>query len=159
LSRLQLLGVLAWLAIAATVVQAARVEPGATDSTAEAAPADVAASPKVEFNSDVRPILMDVCISCHGPDSASRKADLRLDKRDAAVEMAAITPGDPDSSEMIRRILSEDAEEVMPPPETKKHLTEEQKQTLVRWIEQGAEYQPHWSFIAPTRPELPPVKN
>ncbi|MBA3481284.1 MAG: DUF1549 domain-containing protein, partial [Pirellulales bacterium] len=113
---------------------------------------------KVEYNRDVRPILFDACISCHGPDSASRKAELRLDQRDAAIEMAAIDPGDPDSSELIRRILSEDDEERMPPPETKKHLTEEQKQTLVRWIEQGAEYQPHWSFVPPTRPEPPAVK-
>lgn len=109
----------------------------------------------LEFNRDVRPILIDNCISCHGPDSASREADLRLDRRDDAVDMAAIVPGDPDSSEMIRRILSEDESEVMPPAETKKHLTEEQKQTLVRWIEQGAEYQPHWSLIAPTRPAQP----
>lgn len=109
----------------------------------------------LEFNRDVRPILIDNCISCHGPDSASREADLRLDRREDAVDLAAIVPGDPDSSEMIRRILSEDESEVMPPAETKKHLTEEQKQTLVRWIEQGAEYQPHWSLIAPTRPAPP----
>ena len=79
----------------------------------------------VEYNRDVRPILIDACISCHGPDSASRKADLRLDRREDAVDMAAIAPGDPDSSEMISRILSEDESEVMPPPETKKHLTAE----------------------------------
>jgi hypothetical protein len=109
----------------------------------------------LEYNRDVRPILIDACISCHGPDSASRQADLRLDRRDDAVEMAAIVPGDPDSSEMIRRILSDDESEVMPPPETKKHLTAEQKETLVRWIEEGAEYQPHWSLIAPTRPKPP----
>ncbi len=110
----------------------------------------------IEYNRDVRPILIDACISCHGPDSASRQADLRLDRRDDAVELAAIVPGDPDSSEMIRRILSEDVSEVMPPPETKKHLTAEQKETLNRWIKEGAEYQPHWSLIAPTRP-TPPV--
>ena len=110
----------------------------------------------LEYNRDVRPILIDACISCHGPDSASRKADLRLDRREDAIDMAAIAPGDPDSSEMIRRILSEDETEVMPPPETKKHLTSEQKEKLVRWIQEGAEYQPHWSLIAPTRP-TPPV--
>jgi mono/diheme cytochrome c family protein len=119
---------------------------------------EAAAETKVEYNRDVRPILFDACISCHGPDSAARKAELRLDQRDAAIEMAAIEPGDPDSSEMIRRILSEDLEERMPPPETKKHLTDEQKQTLVRWIEQGAEYQPHWSFIPPSRPTPPEAK-
>src|SRR5690606_27287150 len=70
-----------------------------------------AADGRLEFNRDVRPILIDACISCHGPDSASRQADLRLDRRDDAIEMAAITPGDPDASEMIRRILSEDESE------------------------------------------------
>ncbi|QDT73723.1 DUF1553 domain-containing protein [Lacipirellula limnantheis] len=109
----------------------------------------------IEYNRDVRPILIDACVSCHGPDSASRQADLRLDRRDNAINMAAIVPGDSDSSVMIRRILSDDESEVMPPPETKKHLTPEQKETLARWIEQGAEYQPHWSLIAPARPTPP----
>jgi hypothetical protein len=113
----------------------------------------------LQYNRDVRPILYDACISCHGPDSASRQADLRLDQRDAAIELGAIEPGDPDASEMIRRILSDDESERMPPPETKKTLTDEQKQTLVRWIGEGAEYQPHWSFILPQRPALPEVRN
>ena len=114
---------------------------------------------KLEYNRDIRPILFDACISCHGPDSASRQADLRLDKRDAAVEMAAIVPDDPDSSEMIRRIMSEDESEIMPPPETKKHLTDEQKEMLARWIAEGAEYEPLWSLITPTRPTPPVVKD
>jgi hypothetical protein len=118
-----------------------------------------AAEGKVQYNRDVRPILLENCFACHGADSASRKADLRLDRRETAIEMAAITPGDPDSSEMIRRILSEDDSERMPPPETKKQLTPAQKETLVRWIKEGAEYQPHWSLIAPKRPELPAVNN
>jgi hypothetical protein len=114
-----------------------------------------AAESKLQYNRDVRPILIDACISCHGPDSASRQAGLRLDRQADAVEAAAIVPGDPDSSEMIRRILSEDESEVMPPPETKKHLTDEQKATLVRWIEEGAEYEAHWSLITPARPTPP----
>src|SRR5688572_14586598 len=146
--------ILGAVVLTAAVVHAARVEPANSAKATEASPASAG---KIEYNRDVRPILMDACISCHGPDSASREADLRLDQRDAAVEMAAIMPGDPDSSEMIRRILSEDEAERMPPPETKKHLTEAQKQTLVRWIQEGAEYQPHWSFIAPARPEPPAV--
>jgi cytochrome c553 len=113
----------------------------------------------VQYNRDVRPILLDNCFSCHGPDSASRQADLRLDKRDLAMDMGAIAPGDPDASEMIRRILSDDEAEVMPPPETKKKLTPAQKDLLVRWIKEGAEYQPHWSLIPPTSPQLPTVKN
>ncbi len=117
------------------------------------------ADSKVEYNRDIRPILMDACFACHGPDSASRKADLRLDKPDVAIEMAAISPGDPDSSEMIRRILSEDEAERMPPPETKKKLTAQQKELLVRWIREGAEYQPHWSLIVPNSPTVPNVGN
>lgn len=118
-----------------------------------------AADSGLEYNRDVRPILLDNCFACHGPDSASRKADLRLDRREAAIEMSAIAPGDPDASEMIRRILSDDPDEQMPPPETKKKLSTKQKQLLARWIKEGAEYQPHWSLIPPTRPAVPKVKN
>jgi hypothetical protein len=113
---------------------------------------------KLQFNRDVRPILFDACIACHGPDSASRQADLRLDRREAAIDHGAIVPGDPETSEIIRRILSTDEAEQMPPPETKKFLTDEQKDILTRWVKEGAEYQPHWSLIRPTRPELPSVK-
>ncbi len=114
---------------------------------------------KLEYNRDIRPILADKCFACHGPDSAARKADLRLDQREVAVEMAAITPGKPDESEMIRRILSTIDGEKMPPAETKKTLTKEEKQKLSDWVKQGAEYQLHWSFIPPRRPELPQLKN
>ena len=113
----------------------------------------------LEYNADIRPILADACFACHGPDSASRKADLRLDQRATAIEMGAIIVGDPESSEMIRRIESEDPDEVMPPPETKKTLTPQQKARLAAWIRGGAEYQLHWSLIAPERPQLPAVKN
>jgi len=114
---------------------------------------------KLSYNEDVRPILVENCFGCHGADSAGRKADLRLDDRDAAVEMGAIVPGDPDSSVALDRIFSDDPEEVMPPPAIKKVLTPEQKEIIKRWIAEGAEYQPHWSFIPPKRPELPAVKN
>ncbi len=117
------------------------------------------AAEKLEYNRDVRPILWETCFRCHGPDSASREADLRLDQRDAAIAMHAIVPGSPDESELIRRIFSTDPDEVMPPPETKKSLTEAQKETLRKWIAQGAEYQLHWSLIPPVRPDLPAVKN
>jgi hypothetical protein len=117
------------------------------------------AQERLEFNRHVRPILLDTCYACHGPDSASRQADLRLDKRDMAVDHGAIVPGDADSSEMIRRILSEDETERMPPPETKKKLTQQQKELLIRWIREGAEYQPHWSLITPTSPAVPKIGN
>jgi len=111
------------------------------------------------FNRDIRPLLVENCFSCHGADSAGRQADLRLDDRDAAVESTAIVPGDPDSSVMLDRIFSDDPEEVMPPPSTKKVLTSEQKELLKQWIAAGAEYEPHWSFKPPVRPELPAVTN
>ncbi|MEX2309340.1 MAG: DUF1553 domain-containing protein [Pirellulales bacterium] len=113
----------------------------------------------LEYNRDVRPILSENCFACHGPDSAARQADLRLDRREVAEEMGAIVPSDPDSSEMIRRVLSKDEAERMPPPETKKSLTDAQKQLLIRWIREGAEYQPHWSLIPPVRPDIPKVGN
>jgi hypothetical protein len=126
-----------------------------------ALPVDVATvqAEEIKYNRDVRPILSDLCFSCHGPDSAARKADLRLDKRDAAMSNMSIVPGKPDESELIARILSDDPNAVMPPPASKKTVTDEQKAILRQWIEQGAEYEPHWSFITPTRPELPAVKN
>ncbi|MEZ6043283.1 MAG: DUF1553 domain-containing protein [Planctomycetaceae bacterium] len=111
----------------------------------------------IEYNRDIRPILSDACFSCHGPDSASRKGDLRLDQSDAARDSGAIIPGNPDDSEMIRRILSDDHDEMMPPPEMKKELSAEHKQVLVDWIRSGAEYQKHWSLIPPQRPEVPTV--
>ncbi|MGD9720523.1 MAG: DUF1553 domain-containing protein [Pirellulales bacterium] len=111
------------------------------------------------YNRDVRPILADNCFACHGPDSAARKADLRLDQRQATVDMGAIVPGKPEESELIARILSDDPDVQMPPPTTHKTITAAQKEVLKRWIASGAEYQPHWSFIAPVRPPVPAVKD
>ncbi|MEY2725379.1 MAG: hypothetical protein RLZZ458_1246 [Planctomycetota bacterium] len=109
------------------------------------------------YNSAIRPILVEACFSCHGPDSASRKADLRLDLRDAAVASGAIDPGNPDSSELLRRIRSQDPEKVMPPPEVKKHLTDAQQKLLEDWIRAGAAYEQHWSYIPPIRGDVPAV--
>jgi hypothetical protein len=116
------------------------------------------AADRLSYNRDIRPILVENCFSCHGADGAGRKADLRLDQRDDAVESGAIVPGDIDSSVMLDRIFSEDPDEVMPPPSAKKTLAPEQRKLLERWIAEGAAYEPHWSFIPPTRPELPAVK-
>jgi hypothetical protein len=113
----------------------------------------------IEFNRDIRPILSENCFACHGPDSAARKADLRLDRREAAVEAEAIVPSDPEASELVARIDSDDNTLMMPPKSSNKTLTAEQKGLLKRWIAAGAEYQPHWSFIAPRRPEPPAVKD
>jgi len=109
----------------------------------------------VAYNRDVRPILSENCFPCHGPDSAARKADLRLDRRDDALQAGVFTPGKPDESELIARIFAEEAGKIMPPPKSKKKLTAAQKETLKRWVAAGADYQPHWSLMAPARPPVP----
>ena len=112
-----------------------------------------AAPAKVKFNRDVRPILSDKCFFCHGPDPKKREADLRLDERDPAVEAKAFVPGQAEMSEMIQRILSTDADDHMPPPESKLgDLTADEIAILKRWIDEGAEYEAHWAFI-PLKPE------
>ena len=121
--------------------------------------ADGVAAEPLAYNRDVRPILAENCFACHGPDSAARKADLRLDQREAAIGAGAISPGKADESELLGRVLSNDPEQMMPPPETKKQLTAAQKEILRQWISEGAGYQPHWSLIAPVRPALPAVKD
>lgn len=117
-----------------------------------------AADAPLSYNEHIRPILVENCFSCHGADSASREADLRLDRRDDAIEYGAIVPGDPDSTLMLDRVYADDPDEMMPPPETKKTLSDEQKALLTRWVKEGAEYEPHWSFIPPARPALPAVQ-
>ncbi|WP_020475555.1 PSD1 and planctomycete cytochrome C domain-containing protein [Zavarzinella formosa] len=117
------------------------------------------AADKVEFARDIRPILARHCQSCHGPDEAAREAGLRLDLRDQAVAKKAIVPGDPKASKLIARIHSPKADAVMPPPESKKPLTEQQKQLLQDWIAQGADYAPHWAFRPPQRPAIPAVSD
>jgi len=118
-----------------------------------------AEEPELNYNEHIRPILATNCFACHGMDSATREAGLRLDKREDAVDYGAIVPGASDESELIVRIrLAEDDEMRMPPTNLHKELTEEEMERLARWIDAGAEYQPHWSFIAPQRPEIPTTK-
>jgi hypothetical protein len=124
----------------------------------------VTAAQDVQFNRDIRPLLSDRCFYCHGPDEKTRKAGLRLDTFDGATKdrggYRAITPGKPDESELLRRVSSHNAGEVMPPPAAKKAaLTPQEAALLRRWIEQGAQYQGHWAFqpLATTQP--PVVKN
>src|SRR5262245_35691219 len=117
----------------------------------------------LRFNRDVLPILADKCFHCHGPDSARRKADLRLDREEDAKRKRdngiAVVPGKPDESELVRRITSKDTEERMPPKGSGRELSATQIETLRRWIAEGAKWEKHWAFIAPTRPELPVVKD
>lgn len=114
---------------------------------------------QVDYGREVQPILAEHCYACHGPDAEARKAKLRLDLRDHAIAerkgYAPIVPGNSEASELVALILSADAEERMPPTKFKKPLSEQQKQTLVRWIEQGAEYDTHWSFAPIVKP-MPP---
>ena len=84
---------------------------------------------KIDYNRDIRPILSDNCFHCHGPDKNHRKGKLRLDDRDAAVAKKAIVPGKPDESELVDRIFTDDADELMPPPKSHKTLTDAQKDT------------------------------
>jgi hypothetical protein len=128
------------------------------------APGRPAAAPSAdpsppEYNRDVRPILAENCFACHGPDKNARKAKLRLDERDDAIQAGAIFPGKPKESSLIERIFASEERQLMPPTKSHKKLTPDQKKTLERWIAAGAEYQPHWSFIPATRPALPAVKN
>jgi hypothetical protein len=122
---------------------------------AVAAAAD-AAGP-VEYNRDVRPILSENCFYCHGQDPNHRKADLRLDVRESALKEKAVVPGQPDQSKLVAKIFS-DGKKRMPPPDSNRILTAEQKEMLKRWVAQGAAYQQHWAFVAPVRPAPPEVK-
>jgi hypothetical protein len=115
----------------------------------------VRADSPVRFNRDVRPILSGNCFLCHGPDKGRRKAKLRLDDRDIALAKKAIAPGKPDESELVRRIFAADADERMPPADTHKSLTTAQKETLKRWIAEGAVYELHWAYIPVQRPAVP----
>ncbi len=123
-----------------------------------AAPA-VQAAPKLAFNRDIRPILAENCFACHGPDKAARKANLRLDIREDALKAKAFVPGKPSESDIIDRINRKEKGKIMPPPRSHKVLTDKQKQTLARWVAEGAEYEAHWAFITPRRPAQPDVKD
>src|SRR5262249_3590121 len=118
-----------------------------------------AAPPDVDFNRDIRPILSESCYQCHGPDANKRKADLRLDTRDGVFRSAEGStvgvPGQPTESEFWLRTASDDPEARMPPPKAGKPLTPAQVTLVRRWIEQGAVWRGHWSFIPAARPTAP----
>ncbi|MCB1276557.1 PSD1 and planctomycete cytochrome C domain-containing protein [Prosthecobacter sp.] len=114
---------------------------------------------KIEFNRDVRPILSDNCFYCHGNDPKHREADLRLDIREEAVKAEAFVPGKVKESELVSRILTNDEDDLMPPPDSNKKLTQRQKDILKKWIEQGAAYQQHWAYEKPVKAAIPAGKN
>ncbi|HEY2589637.1 MAG TPA: DUF1549 domain-containing protein, partial [Tepidisphaeraceae bacterium] len=132
----------------------------ATLCAAEAAPAPQ----KIQFNRDIRLILSENCFACHGPDKNHRKADLRLDMENGGAfalhkDHFPIVAGKTDKSELFRRITARSADDKMPPPDSGKKLSAKQIELMRRWIEQGAAWQPLWSFIAPQRPALPDVRD
>ena len=122
-----------------------------------------AADAPVDFNREVRPILSDRCYGCHGPDAdKGRKAGLRLDEFAGATKKlksgdVAVAPGDLKNSTLVQRILSEDEEDVMPPPELHRPLSKTEKDILIRWVRQGAKYDPHWAFVSPRSHPTPSV--
>ena len=113
---------------------------------------------EVDYNRDILPILRENCFGCHGPDAASRRAGIRLDLREKALDSKAIVPGKPDLSAAILRIFQTDESKIMP-PKSHRALTAAEKDALKKWIADGAEYQKHWSFVPPRRPVLPLVRN
>ncbi len=123
---------------------------------ASVAPALAGQAP-VSYNRDVRPILSENCFYCHGQDPNHRKADVRLDTKDGQHAEGLILPGKPEESELIRRILSDDVDEQMPPPKSNRRLTPSQKDTLRRWVAEGAAFEGHWAFQTPSRPPVPEI--
>jgi hypothetical protein len=131
------------------------------ESSAEEAIPDV-----VDYNFHIRPILSDRCFKCHGPDANKREANLRLDTEEGAFAALkdnpgqhVIVPGDPLNSALYARLVSSDTAELMPPPSSNLALSKTEIEIIRKWIEQGAKYKKHWSFIAPKRPDVPAVDN
>ena len=121
---------------------------------------------RIDFNFHVKPILSDRCFKCHGPDEKTMEGGLGLDTKERAFvalgeskDHYAIVPGDVKASTLIQRIYTDNPDEVMPPPESNLFLSEQEKEILKKWIEQGAEWKPHWAFIPPAKPALPTLEN
>ena len=148
-----------WIAVAAAIWVVGLAMSGTAQ---QSAPAQTKPR-EIDFNWDIRPILSENCFQCHGPSASSRQAGMRLDIPEGAYTQRGtaddprwpVVPGDPDASEMIRRITHPVRAVQMPPASTNKTLTDEEVALLREWIEQGAEYKPHWAYITPTRPEPP----
>jgi mono/diheme cytochrome c family protein len=138
--------VAAWIGLACLLV-----------SPAVASAGDAGAIPEVvEFNRDIRPILSDNCYACHGPDKNARKGDLRLDTKEGLLSEDSVVAGKPDDSELYQRLIADDPALRMPAPKTGKSLATRQIALIRRWIEQGAKWEGHWSYIAPRRPKAIP---
>lgn len=145
-------GVAGWMVLAMIIACAAALTGHADERVRSGA---------VNFQRDIRPIISDRCFSCHGPDES--KSDLRLDSENALLQGgkggSVINRDNPRSSEILRRIFSDDPDEVMPPPELKKPLTDLEKDQLRRWVLEGAPYEDHWAFRSPSQPAIPEVQD
>jgi len=123
----------------------------------------IACAEKIDFNTQIQPILSENCYACHGPDGETVEAGLRLDSEKDALKGGesgkAIVPGDPGKSLIIERITHSDPDEVMPPPKKKDRLKPAQVALIRQWIEEGAKWGTHWAFVAPQRPSVPAVKD
>ncbi|MCI0376318.1 MAG: DUF1549 domain-containing protein [Gemmataceae bacterium] len=125
-------------------------------------PAQKQTAETVDFNKQIRPILSDSCFACHGPDENTRKVKLRLDTKQGAFAKLrdgsrALVPGNAKASELVQRVFAQDLTERMPPPKSRKKLTEEQKELLKKWVEQGAAWSSHWAYVAPKKTALPAI--
>jgi hypothetical protein len=162
------LAVLVAMAGAAAVARTPPGQPSPGRASPDAGPrvpdAPIRAAEPIRFGRDIRPILSDRCYLCHGPDRAHQQAGLRIDSFEAATAPreggAAIVPGRPDESAIIRRITSAAADKVMPPPESGKHAIDADELSLLRqWIAEGARYEQHWAFVPPVASPLPEVRD
>lgn len=157
------LGSLAILIVASVLLVVAIAPPGKESSPAAASSivliptADEAVQDRVSFNRDIRPILTENCFACHGPDAHDAKADVQLHNEEVAHDGFLIVPGEPDVSEAWLRIV--DTKRPMPPKDSHKALTDEQKKLIKLWIEQGAAYEMHWAYVAPEMTDAPEVQN
>jgi len=145
----------------AGVTAETKVSPKSDASTAQSAEL---ANAKIDFNRDIRPLLSDNCYACHGPDEAHREAGLRLDVKESAFGELdsgerALVPGDLAASHLYQRLITEDEDERMPPVDHAKSLSAEEIRLFKRWVEQGAKWQGHWSFVTPVEPKLPELDN
>ncbi|MCH2212255.1 MAG: DUF1549 domain-containing protein, partial [Fuerstiella sp.] len=126
-------------------------------------PARLSAAEPISFNRHIRPLLADRCYGCHGPDAATRKAGLRLDRESAAKSVlaesghTAIVDGNPQTSELLRRIM--DTDDPMPPVDSKLSLSAAEIDLIRQWIASGAKWERHWAFMSPSKSGLPPVAN
>jgi Protein of unknown function (DUF1549)/Protein of unknown function (DUF1553)/Concanavalin A-like lectin/glucanases superfamily/Planctomycete cytochrome C len=148
------------------VVAAAFPAPGQSVAARSATDGQAPAVRPLVFGRDIRPLLSDRCFSCHGPDPAKRSAGLRLDLVESATgplpqhqDQRAIVPGNPGASALIKRITSADPLQIMPPANSHLTLNQAERDLLTRWIAEGAHYAPHFAYVTPVAPAVPPVSN